>query len=508
VLINDLNVKQTEADAADVKVQLEAFHERLDRELRFVGRACELTPEQKASLDERTRAIRDKLTAIVGRFAVKGGRIAIPNARIAAVEGQVVVIDAQGQVRAAISDGQIRRQLDAAVQAALAPECVATLTIQRDWIEGQKKRAHVLSLLAAIDEAMLLAPLQRDRFRDYLEPNWRPAWEQIVSGSQWPAAATPLQTAKSRGLGGIFDLFDADLEPLLTAPQLAAWREMRTLSINAAGVGLAGGGLRPGAAILRGRVNGRIVVAQGAIAPAPRAAPVRIVPAPPVEPRQSVLARGQKLAEPAGVPAIEPPPELALYLALLIADVATEAQLSEEQAETLLLAGQLDIKRYQDERAKAAEELLQQARAAGANVRIVARAEPLAASNPFAQAASRYQKALGAKLSEDQLRRLAAAGRARRERLREAAVETFVDEFNERLLLTSRQWNALAEALGRRLPPISEESLKTPVREELLNCFASLGAEELRALVDDDQWPAAELKLEQLKRIADGLPRP
>ncbi|HEV7221201.1 MAG TPA: hypothetical protein VGN42_00770, partial [Pirellulales bacterium] len=77
-----------------------------------------------------------------------------------------------------------------------------------------------------------------------------------------------------------------------------------------------------------------------------------------------------------------------------------------------------------------------------------------------------------------------------------------------RLLLTSRQWNALAEALGRRLPPISEDSLKTPVREELLNCFASLDATELRQLVDEDQWAAAELKLEQLKRIADGLPRP
>jgi len=541
MLINDLIINQGRGQNARAENSLELFLGRVKSELQFIGRACELTPAQQAALDKAGLDVFEKFAKALQAPAANRAAAApaSPVQRLGVIDGQVVVIDAQGVAQAFIPDGILRGQLDAAVRKALPEELSAKLQAERERIGRKAHEADLLATLAAIDEAMLLSPDERERFRGYLAANWKPAWGQIASGSQSPgAAATPLQRAKACGLGGVFDLFDADLEPLLNPTQMAAWREMRTLlRTNPQPLQVA---VQRRVVVRQGRIvqnqveqraalqrqivvqqeelqrqavrlrelqqrqaDRQRAVVQGGIAAAP-AAPAVI----PVQQQAPAIIRPQLPApdvvipyQSATAPSAEPPAELALYLNLLVADAALSCELSESQRETLLLAGKLDIKHYQDKRRQAADELQQQAKALGANLRMASKAESAAALNPFAEASSRYRKALGAKLSEDQRRRLSAAERARRELAGEAAVQSLVREFDERTLLTSKQWDALAEILRQRLPAWPDDAIEPDSEELLLRHLASATESEIRRPLDEDQWAAASLKLNELKRI-------
>lgn len=512
VLINDLPEAQEANMMAPVKSPFEEFSARLDRELNFVGRACRLSPEERKSLD----AVRDEIIAqfkpLLERQAPAGRAQAGGGVqRMAAVNGQVVVINPAGVAEFLIPDRIIHAQVDLAVNASLPKERLAALEAERKRLEHKLQQAHVLALLAAIDEAMLLSDEQRQRFHAYLEANWRPVWGQLVPGGLISAfGATPLQTAKARGLGGAFDLFDADLEPLLNPVQIAAWREMRTLRLD---VPLFAQVADRRAIVLRRiRIAPGAAIAQGGVAPAavPPAAAPRAVVQVPIQ-RAQPAAGGRPLAEaelatPAQPPIVDPPKELSLLLDLLVEHVASAAELSPQQRETLLLAGKLDILHYRKQREEQAREAFERADEAPGNQRRRNQTESLAASNPFAAADSRFRKAIASRLSAEQTARRAAVERRRRQMRRETVIQSLAAEFGEAAKLTAAQQDALAAelaaALDEQLPPDADEALETDSQSLALACITNLGRQELRPLVEDDQWDAIERKLVELSRIA------
>jgi hypothetical protein len=189
-----------------------------------------------------------------------------------------------------------------------------------------------------------------------------------------------------------------------------------------------------------------------------------------------------------------------MLLELLVEDAASAAELSDAERETLVWAGKLDINRYRAERETELRERFERADEAPGNEKPRVHTETAAARNPFAAADSRFRKALASRLSEKQLARLAEAGRKRRERAREAAVQMLVRQFDERARLTNEQWDALADALRRRLPPLAGDGAEPDASRDALVCIGQLGKGELRRVVDADQWPLAEEKLNELKQ--------
>ena len=222
VLINDLPGAPQVVGVAAPKTSFEQFCERLDGELGFVARACRLTQDERAKLDEVRGVILGRFKPLLDRQ--EGPAVAGGAERMVAVNGQVVILNARGAAQVLIPDRIIQSQVELAVETVLSKERRAALAAVRKRMEEKSRQAHVLALAAAVDEAMLLTDEQLERLSEYLADNWRPVWGQVAAGQLSSPRATPLQSAKARGLGGVFDLFDADLEPLLRPAQMAAWR--------------------------------------------------------------------------------------------------------------------------------------------------------------------------------------------------------------------------------------------------------------------------------------------
>lgn len=509
VLINDLPGAPEAIRVAAPKTSFEQFCERLDGELGFVARACRLTPEERAKLDEVRGVIVGRFKPLLDRQG--GPAIAGGPERMVAVNGQVVILNARGAAQLLIPDRIIQSQVELAAETVLSKERRAALAAERRRMEEKSRQAHVLALAAAVDEAMLLRNDQLERLSEYLADNWRPVWGQVAASQLSAPRATPLQSAKARGLGGVFDLFDADLEPLLRPAQMAAWREMRTLRVDQPvqeialpnGLLLKDGRIvvqNAGALEIIRNANGQEIVIQQGGAKVRVMLPIRPAPAAGGRP----LAEAER-ASPNHPPVVEPPKELAMLLELLVADAALAAQLSETERETLHLAGKLDINRYRAERETELRERFERADEAPGNEKPRVQTETAAAWNPFADANSRFRKALASRLSAEQQMRLTDAERQRRERGREAAVQGLVREFDERARLTSEQWELLADALRGRLPPISGDGAEAGAGRDALVCIGHVGDAEIRRIFDENQWPAAEQKLKELKQAAARL---
>ena len=509
VLINDLRGAPQVIGVAAPKTSFEQFCERLDGELGFIARACRLPPDERAKLDEVRGVIVERFKPLLERQA--GPAVAGGAERMVAVNGQVVILNARGAAEVLVPDRIIQSQVELAVETVLSKERRAALAAERKRMEERSQQAHVLALAAAVDEAMLLRDDQLQRLSDYLYDNWRLVWGQVAASQLSAPRATPLQSAKARGLGGVFDLFDADLEPLLRPAQMAAWREMRTLRVDTPvqeidlpnGLLLKDGRIvAQGAGALRvfRNANGEGVLIQQGGAKVRLMLPIQPAPAAKAEP-----AAEAERASPNHPPVVEPPKELAMLLELLVEDAASAAGLSEPERETLLLAGKLDINRYRAERETELRERFEHADEAPGNEKPRVQAETAAAWNPFTDAKSRFRKALASRLSAEQQKRLTEVERKRRQRGREAAVQALVREFDERARLTTEQWDALADALQRRLPPVSGEGAEPNASRDALVCIGHVGGAEIRRILDEDQWPAAEQKLKEFKQMAARL---
>lgn len=506
VLINDLPGAPQVIRVAAPKTSFEQFCERLDGELGFVARACRLTPDERAKLDEVRGVILGRFKPLLERQA--GPAVAGGAERMVAVNGQVVILNARGAAEVLVPDRIIQSQVELAAETVLSKERRAALAAERQRMEEKSRQAHVLALAAAVDEAMLLSDDQLKRLSDYLYDNWRPVWGQVAASQLSAPRATPLQSAKARGLGGVFDLFDADLEPLLRPAQMAAWREMRTLRVDQPVQEMAlpnGLLLKDGRIVVQGagalqvfrNANGEGVLIQRGGAKMRVMLPIQPAPAAGGRP----LAEAER-ASPNHPPVVEPPKELAMLLELLVEDAASAVELSEAERETLVLAGKLDINRYRTERETELRERFEHADEAPGNEKPRVQTETAAAWNPFADAKSRFRKALASRLSAAQLQRLTEVERKRRQRCREAAVQALVREFDERTRLTSEQWDALADVLRRRLPPLSGDGDEADASRDAIVCIGHVGVVELRQVFEQDQCAAAEQKLNELKQAA------
>lgn len=497
VLINNLSgvrpILPEAAPAVQPGTEFEQFRERADRELLFVRRACPLTAGERQSLDEARSAMLDKFKSF---FAQQPGNVQLKLGgarRVGAFNGRVVAFDAHGRRQADFLDRLARAQIEAAVQDALSKESLAKLEAERVRFERRVEAADVLALLAVMDEAVLLDASQLATFRDFLEPAWHPVWGQVAANRLPGRLATPLQTAGARHLGELFDELDAHLAKYLREGQREVWRDLapRQQVLRAVHARMLA---QEGSRVVKRSVrnaDGKLIVVDHIVRDAP------------AEPPRTQRPAAEQLAAGTGeAPAIAPPRELTLLLNLLVEDAVATGQLSDEQREILLLAGKLDLGRYCAEEEVRSREVLQPAQDEQRNRQLpVQKRETAATQNPFAAAESRFRKALASRLDEQQLARLGAADRKRRELRREAAVQSLVRQFDEAAKLTSTQWDALADAIRRR-QELSAAAVADDFQSESDACVSWLARADLQPILDADQWPAVEQKLVELKRVA------
>ena len=503
VLINNLSgvrpILPEASPAVQPGTEFEAFREHVDRELLFIGRACPLTADERHALAEAHSALLDTFKSL---FAEQPGNVQLKFGgarRVGAFNGRVVAFDAHGRRQADFLDRLARAQIEAVVQDSLSKESLAKLEAERVRFERRVEAADVLALLAVMDEAVLLDARQIATFRDFLEPAWHPVWGQVAANRVTGRLATPLQTAGARHLGELFDQLDAHLTKYLREGQREFWREMgpRQQASRAAHARMLA--LESKRVVKRSvrNADGQLVVVDHI---------VRVAPAQPPRPQRA--AAEQQAADTGEAPAVSPPRELTLLLDLLVEDVVAMGQLSDAEREILLLAGKLDLGRYCAEEEARARETLRPAQDEQRNQQLpVQQSEIAATRNPFAAADSRFRKALASRLDQEQLARLAAADRKRRELRREAAVQSLVRQLDEAAKLTSAQWDALAVAIRRR-QELSAAAVADDFQSESDACVSWIAKTDLQPIVDADQWPAVEQKLIELKRVARAAAMP
>lgn len=501
VQAEELLVQLAPAEVAPQKTQLERYREHVDLELRFVARALMLTPTERQSLNEARDELIQFVEAAIARQQPKAGPRIGGQRQPQGVERPFVAPNALAHGQLPISDETVRQAVDLAIEGHLSSQILANLEVERERLEQKAQQTHALRLLAVIDDAMLLGADQVQKLRTYFDANWRPEWGWNLENRLVAPGATPLQTAAARGLGRGFNLPNSDLQAYLRPTQLAAWGQMCSLLPDN----------------LQGRnkqeIMQRVQQFQGRVLKARVADPVSVVRVLRGA-NSAMILQGEVAASPsnsshAEPPIFEPPEELKLLLDLLVENAAFVGRLSGAQRETLLLAGKLDLRRYCAERETQLQQTqaLQRADKALGVHRIVIQAEFAAVKNPFVAADSRFRKALASRLDEEQLARLAAADRKRRELRREAAVQSLVRQLDEAAKLTSAQWDDLAAAIRRR-QELSASAVADDFQSESDACVSWIAKTDLQPIVDADQWPAVEQKLIELKRVARAAAMP
>jgi hypothetical protein len=487
-----------EVQQAQLKTQVEQFRESAERELNFIGRACPLAPDERQALDKAVAKMKGEFESLLFKQA-RGGNVQMGGAqRMAVANGRIVAPDARGDLITFSPGALACAQLEVAVRDALSKESLAKLEAERERRKKRAQAAGALAVLAAIDEAVLLDGGQVEAFRDYLGDNGTPVRVQLAAIKSARAAATPLQLARARLLSVVVDRLDVRFARSLRPAQFAIWCELsewrRMMRESNA--------QQPKRVAMRRvrKVGGKLVVE--AVAP-PNPPPARLA-------RAALGERNlaeQDRAVTVSAPAAEPPRELTLLLNLLVEDAATVGQLSEEQRETLLLAGKLDLGHYCAEEEARAREAPRPAQDEQRNQQLPPQSQPAATRNPFAAADSRFRKALASRLDQEQLARLAVADRKRRELRREAAVQSLVRQLDEAAKLTSAQWDALADAIRRR-QQLSAAAVADDFQSESDACVSWLAKADLQPILDADQWSAVEQKLIELKRAASAAAAP
>lgn len=495
MLAEELVMQLVAADAAPPNTELERCREQIDVELRFIARALTLTPDERQLLNEVGEELSQVIAGALAKRAAKVQPRIVGPRQAPRVERRFVPPGALRQ--GFFSDEEVRQAVDVAIGGHLSSEILAKLEAEREHLGDRIQVAGVLALLSAMDEAILLDARQRGVFRDFLEPNWQPVWRHFASNRVLGSAATPLQAAKARSLGSLISDLDQHLARTLRQAQLDIWRELDVR--------------RQVQQAFKQQEVKRVVVrrmreADGKVVEQI----VRVVPPPARQAAPALvgfIAPEQLRPSIANAPAVESPKELTLLLNLLVEDAAATGRLSDEQRETLLLAGKLDLGRYCAEKEARLRDLFQEAPDALRNRQLALQADSAATENPFAAAGSRFRKALASRLDEEQLARLAEADRKRRELRREAAVQSIVRQLDEAAKLTTAQWDALADAIRRR-QQLSAAAVADDFQSESDACASWLAKADLQPIVDADQWPAVEQKLIELKRVAGAAAAP
>ena len=222
---------------AQLNLLLDGYANQLHVELYVVEKACELGPDGLAKLDELgdellRRAKENFSQALEGRDANRRvvfsdkRRLVVMNDRVVAVSGAVSAEELLASQASVIED------VNAAVRELMPAAVAARLAAERKRLAEKGRQAQVRSLVAAMDDALLLNDKQREKLCRLIGSLWKDAWSSVALRSE-PSASAPgwqalvLSRAKLRGLGGVFDLPDSALEPILRPAQRAVWKHLR-----------------------------------------------------------------------------------------------------------------------------------------------------------------------------------------------------------------------------------------------------------------------------------------
>lgn len=480
---------------SQVNSLLEIYGRRLRIEFCFVEKACELTPAQVAALKELSTELmqqaREELSqAIEGQGTNRGAaaahrRLVLMNGRLVNTAGKTLAEEASASQASMVED------VDAAVRKALPAEVAARLIEQRQLAADRVRQAKAASLTAAMDEVLLLSDGQRKSLCRLIASLWKESWSSVAVEDDVNFAPLPWQNsvqvcAMLRGLGGVFDLPDSALEPLLRPAQRTAWKELREpLSsdladlqrhfVPAAGRGQQGfppirvsakSGLR-GIALQDNRGQLRVIM--------------------------------YRSAEQQDAGALVIPSERAARVELLIDAIGRACRLSPPVRKKLLLAGKLGLHREAVRIAELRRQLQEGLPPERRNRAWDELAQAVTRDDLRAEGEPLLHKAMNSHLSPEQRRLWAESLRRRREFQRQARLQIQVLAVFERSRLTTSQWDALAELLNAQLIDMPQEEDADGGRNEAETTVARTPDEKLKPLFAEAQWDAIRERLAELR---------
>ncbi|MGH9550990.1 MAG: hypothetical protein ACRD3W_16530 [Terriglobales bacterium] len=162
------------------------------------------------------------------------------------------------------------------------------------------------------------------------------------------------------------------------------------------------------------------------------------------------------------------------------------------------MAGKIDIERFQ-ERYLAINTVEDEDRIKKES-RLAALCETAHAM--FSQPASNYQKAIGARLSEEQKQKLAAAESERNVFRRQALVEAVVVGFERSASMTAPQCAELTQILNAAVAACGSD---LGLRSDCLRTIADLPEERIRPIFSEAEWSAVKRQLRKLEDVARQL---
>ncbi len=215
---------------------------RLRVELEVVERICELTPEQIAAAeqreDERLERAKEYFSQQFSRRGVARRIEFAPNGRLHMQRGRTVDVAAEASTDELSALGaSVIESVNADIRREFPAPVVERLAAERKRIAEKARQAQACSLVAAMDEVLLLSDEQRDKLCRLIDSLWKDSWKSISVDSRLASAAPALREsalacARFRGLASAFDLPDSALTPLLRPAQWDVWKGLRALSIK------------------------------------------------------------------------------------------------------------------------------------------------------------------------------------------------------------------------------------------------------------------------------------
>ena len=195
VLVGAL-AEDADPNVANLERQLlPQFQPLLKAELAFVQRVCRLNKEQR---DEITKASEQRLRVAVKEYAIAQNNRNQGRARVRAQ----VLPDPRKLVQ---------QQLAKLAKQKLSAEQVEAYQQECDKRNAHRKRAAVLSLVAKLDEELVLSVEQRSKLIESLSSNWQDAWgqsmEMLINNNQY-----------------LPSIPDQHVTPVLNETQKTVWR--------------------------------------------------------------------------------------------------------------------------------------------------------------------------------------------------------------------------------------------------------------------------------------------
>ena len=505
VLINDVQAGNA------LPVNTEPMRDVLTREVQFMAKVGDLTPEQADSL---LRAGEKAIERRGGQVVVNAGGEVLHLAprRVAVVNGRAVSLD---EARGTIARRELAPPLKTISRAAWEK-----FDAERAQLEARRKRAAVFVSIAELDEALLLSREQRIKLCELLTTRGDAWWSSVVAKSPLARTDPALEALIAAGNLGGFAVPNGELAAILRPAQFAYYEE------------------------LQGTVSEELVIVQQVARPPGMAPPAGVPPPAVVAPQPQAGAAAPPAPMPAAPPGMAPAPRrpaalgfaqagdvvlgrqalrravvrrgppleqqqrrLNDHLTRLIEDLAVNCGLTESQCAKLALAGKLDVEALR-QRGPAAQKLPDGQEMFFQVVQVAAASSHLPVAI-FDAPDSAYKKALRNRLFDEQRQKLAAVERERRQFQQQALVEMVVVGFERSAALTSAQCEALSAALRDLLADSLDDSTAkwatTNWRADSLRRISQLPAESLRPYFFDFQWPAAQRQQAQLAEAARRL---